>query len=319
MTRWDDEGRGRWYGRGRDRDDEEREAQRVRGRPMDDVWVGRRGFDEGRSASNERYGYGSNDQRTGGERLQQRLGMSNRGYDERFDTPQWQGDRDAEGGYPYAGEARRSFWGRGEDEGGAWTRDRDDEQWGYGSQDRVDRSRWEHGRFVDRRSFGHVDDSRIRMSGGPRGSGLDSGRFAGNEEQGFGEPPYRPGGFGHGRHGRGGFIDEVKSFFGRGPKGYQRSDERIREDVCDRLTEDPMIDATHVDVTVKAGEVVLTGTVATRHEKRRAEDLIEDIFGVKDVANQLRVQTTTTTTAAEKPGNGSQAVSNIAGTTATKH
>lgn len=30
-------------------------------------------------------------------------------------------------------------------------------------------------------------------------------------------------------------------FAGRGPKGYQRSDDRIREDVCERLAEDPVI------------------------------------------------------------------------------
>jgi hypothetical protein len=28
---------------------------------------------------------------------------------------------------------------------------------------------------------------------------------------------------------------------GRGPKGYTRSDDRIREEVCDRLTDDPVV------------------------------------------------------------------------------
>jgi hypothetical protein len=30
-----------------------------------------------------------------------------------------------------------------------------------------------------------------------------------------------------------------RGFAGRGPKGYQRSDERIREDICERLADDP--------------------------------------------------------------------------------
>jgi osmotically-inducible protein OsmY len=82
---------------------------------------------------------------------------------------------------------------------------------------------------------------------------------------------------------------------GRGPKGYTRSDERIREDVNDRLSDDSYLDATEIDVTVSNGEVTLIGTVENRIDKRRAEDLAEDISGVKNVQNQLRVKQTTTT------------------------
>jgi osmotically-inducible protein OsmY len=77
---------------------------------------------------------------------------------------------------------------------------------------------------------------------------------------------------------------------GRGPKGYQRSDERIREDVNDRLTDDPHIDASEIDVTVSNREVTLSGTVNSRFEKRHAEDLAETISGVTHVQNNLRVQ-----------------------------
>jgi osmotically-inducible protein OsmY len=77
---------------------------------------------------------------------------------------------------------------------------------------------------------------------------------------------------------------------GRGPKGYQRSDERIREDVNDRLTDDPHIDASEIDVTVASREVTLSGTVNSRFEKRHAEDLAESISGVTHVQNNLRVQ-----------------------------
>lgn len=79
------------------------------------------------------------------------------------------------------------------------------------------------------------------------------------------------------------------SFRGRGPKGYQRSDERIREDVCERLTDDDYIDASDMEVTVSAGTVTLAGTVDGRSTKRRAEDLAESVTGVRDVLNQLRV------------------------------
>jgi len=76
---------------------------------------------------------------------------------------------------------------------------------------------------------------------------------------------------------------------GRGPKGYQRSDERIREDINERLTDDPMIDASEIEVQVQNREVTLTGTVRDRNERRRAEDLAESISGVSHVQNNLRV------------------------------
>ena len=79
-------------------------------------------------------------------------------------------------------------------------------------------------------------------------------------------------------------------FAGRGPKGYQRSDERIREEVSDRLMADDRIDASEIEVAVKDGEVTLTGTVDDRWAKRRAEDLAEQVMGVRDVMNQIRVQ-----------------------------
>jgi BON domain len=77
---------------------------------------------------------------------------------------------------------------------------------------------------------------------------------------------------------------------GRGPKGYQRSDARILEDVNDRLTEDPHIDASEIEVRVENREVTLTGTVNSRFEKRHAEDIVEAVSGVAHVQNNLRIQ-----------------------------
>jgi osmotically-inducible protein OsmY len=76
---------------------------------------------------------------------------------------------------------------------------------------------------------------------------------------------------------------------GKGPRGYQRSEERIREDVCDRLTEDDRVDATDIEVKVEGTEVVLSGNVHSREEKRRAEDVVESIPGVKNVENRIHV------------------------------
>jgi osmotically-inducible protein OsmY len=76
---------------------------------------------------------------------------------------------------------------------------------------------------------------------------------------------------------------------GRGPKGYQRSDERIREEICEALTRHPQIDASEIEVTCHNGEVTLKGTVENRQMKRRAEECAESCVGVEDVENQLRV------------------------------
>lgn len=80
-----------------------------------------------------------------------------------------------------------------------------------------------------------------------------------------------------------------QSHQGKGPKGYQRSDDRIRESVNDALEDDHGIDASDIEVQVQGGEVTLTGTVTDRMQKRRAEDVVESLRGVRDVHNQLRV------------------------------
>jgi hypothetical protein len=80
------------------------------------------------------------------------------------------------------------------------------------------------------------------------------------------------------------------SYAGRGPKGYRRQDERITEDVNERLTQDSYINAEDIEVNVSNGEVTLEGTVESRRIKRMAEDLVEQISGVNNVINHLRVQ-----------------------------
>jgi osmotically-inducible protein OsmY len=77
---------------------------------------------------------------------------------------------------------------------------------------------------------------------------------------------------------------------GKGPKGFRRDDNRIREEVNDALEQDSWVDASEIEVQVKDGIVTLTGTVDSRQTKRRAEDCVEDVRGVKDVTNNLQVQ-----------------------------
>lgn len=77
---------------------------------------------------------------------------------------------------------------------------------------------------------------------------------------------------------------------GRGPKTYTRSDERIREDLNDRLTDDAWLDASEIEVQVGAGEVTLAGAVERRADKRRAEDIAWQVSGVRHVQNNLRLR-----------------------------
>lgn len=79
-------------------------------------------------------------------------------------------------------------------------------------------------------------------------------------------------------------------FTGVGPKGYRRPDARIEENLHEVLTDDARLDASDIHVTVKEGEVTLAGAVATRAEKRRAEDCADSVAGVGHVQNNLRVR-----------------------------
>ena len=93
---------------------------------------------------------------------------------------------------------------------------------------------------------------------------------------------------------------------GKGPKNYSRSDERIKEDINDRLSDDPFVDASDIDVTVSNGEVTLSGTVDHRSTKRRAEDLADAVSGVKNVENRLRVSQTSGSHSTGSYSSGSQ-------------
>lgn len=139
------------------------------------------------------------------------------------------------------------------------------------------------------------------FSGSQAGYGGTQGGYGGNQGYGYGtggDSSRRSFGSGYDQGFRGRDVGSPGSdlrstqrggFAGRGPKGYTRGDERIREDVCERLSADDDVDATEIEVRVQNGEVTLAGSVETRSMKRQAEDLAEEVSGVKDVHNNLRV------------------------------
>lgn len=149
------------------------------------------------------------------------------------------------------------------------------------------------------------DDPTHEKSGG-EGPASNLGPYAGplasdegNEENQREAPNYgtasvhdRPAGAGRyqtGWSGVGGDLDREDNR-GKGPKGYKRSDERIHEDVCERLMSDRDVDASDIEVSVSDSEVTLTGAVRSKHEKRCAEDCADAISGVTHVQNNLRAR-----------------------------
>jgi hypothetical protein len=77
---------------------------------------------------------------------------------------------------------------------------------------------------------------------------------------------------------------------GRPPRNYRRSDERIRDEVCELIARQTDVDASDVDIEVVAGVVTLTGAVEDRAAKRELEDVAERVFGVSDIHNTLKVR-----------------------------
>ncbi|MET0294176.1 MAG: BON domain-containing protein [Phenylobacterium sp.] len=114
-----------------------------------------------------------------------------------------------------------------------------------------------------------------------RGQGLDSG--ADNSwGLGYGPGPAAPG-----------FDDRPRTFDqdgphrGRGPAGWKMSDERLHEEVCERLAHDRWLDATQVGVEVLDGVVTLTGLADSRDDALHAEAIAMRVPGVRRVENRI--------------------------------
>ncbi|MBA3541826.1 MAG: BON domain-containing protein [Deltaproteobacteria bacterium] len=170
-------------------------------------------------------------------------------------------------GQGYSGQGEHQQYGQGYGQG--------ERQQGYGQQGHG--SQQGHGQQgYGQQGYGqqgYGQQERQMMGQGERQT-MGYGQGYGSERQstGYGQQGMQP----RGLH------------YGKGPVGYQRSDERIREMVSDALSDDDQIDASTIEVTVKNGEVILSGTVEDRRLKRMAEDVVERVPGVKDVHNQIR-------------------------------
>lgn len=105
------------------------------------------------------------------------------------------------------------------------------------------------------------------------------------------------------------YSQQTGEHYGKGPKGYRRSDERIREDICESLSHHGQIDASEVEVNVSEGVVTLSGTIDSRQAKRQMEEMIENHSGVQDLKNELKVESKTSEKGdgtASASGRGSQ-------------
>lgn len=172
-------------------------------------------------------------------------------------------------------------------------------------------------------SYGSGRSSDWNLRGDDRSSGYDSGR-RGNSD------------WNRDRDWWDKTTDEVSSWFGdddaerrremdqrygghhgKGPKGYTRSDDKIKDDVEERLYHDSYIDATDIEVSVSEGEVTLSGTVDDKQTKRRAEDCADAVSGVKDVSNHLKVKRTTSYGSSTQPTSSSELGNLNSGNTGT--
>jgi osmotically-inducible protein OsmY len=75
-----------------------------------------------------------------------------------------------------------------------------------------------------------------------------------------------------------------------GPKGYQRTDQRMREDICDQLMRTGHIDSSDVTVEVSGAKVRLDGSVPARWMKHAIEDVADGCPGVQDIENRISVK-----------------------------
>lgn len=187
-------------------------------------------------------------------------------------------------------EAFRSGEDRGDRD--RWARDRGErDRWqGSGSARPGDRYAQEPWRGEDRYR-GRDDYSRAP---GPRDARAARDTMEGGDLGWHGGVRGAEGGTGYGR----GFFGTAYSLYagrpereegrvGRGPKGYRRPDERIHDEVCERIARSG-VNADNVEVKVENGEVTLSGTVERREDKWHLESLCDSVFGVDDVHNRLR-------------------------------
>ncbi len=146
-----------------------------------------------------------------------------------------------------------------------------------------------------------------RGYGSGLGHGTDSYGGAIHWGRGFGGVGVT-GGYGGNLLPRAGFFNaeawETGPYVGFGPHGYSRTDDRIREDICDELTRRRDIDPRGVVVGVRNGEVTLDGTVENLAMRRLVDDVASNCTGVTQVHDRLRVERRDTTPGAASAREG---------------
>lgn len=104
----------------------------------------------------------------------------------------------------------------------------------------------------------------------------------------------QPGGPSHPKHhadyGRQQHINDKKNFSGVGPKGFSVSDDTIREEVCHKLWEHDGIDASELEVEVKEGKVIVTGSLPEREMRDLVEDVCDDFVSKEKIQLQINVR-----------------------------
>lgn len=80
-----------------------------------------------------------------------------------------------------------------------------------------------------------------------------------------------------------------KNHSGKGPRGYVRRDERILEDICEALIEQPDIDATKLKVSVQTGVVTIVGSVNEEYELNAIEYIVKNTSGVKKLVDRIEI------------------------------
>jgi osmotically-inducible protein OsmY len=67
-------------------------------------------------------------------------------------------------------------------------------------------------------------------------------------------------------------------------------DASITTEIRSRYLLDPHVDSSRIGIRTRAGEVTLTGSVSSDDERRLADSMARDAFGVKDVVDRLEVR-----------------------------
>lgn len=83
---------------------------------------------------------------------------------------------------------------------------------------------------------------------------------------------------------------EAGKFAGKGPKDFQRSDHSIEDELYKRLTHHPDLDASDIEIAVNSGVVTLKGFAENKYEKRLAAEIAENVLGVTEVQDSLRLK-----------------------------